>query len=233
MKDNKSLALAYNMKRKSKKMAMGGMAEKTGEPMVPMRKPDDKRLSKEDYMSGQWSGGQAPARKPDDRRLPEDEYMAQHFVDGGIVNQQDEDSNKQSSKRLSISNSQNLAPPQDDAAAREAAYQEKLKKMAMGGQIGGMSDDARASSIAEAIMRKRKAKMMAEGGMVDLDENAREDQENNMDQMNHEAAMKEIYDDSEISAQPEDSNEHGDDITADEHDMISKIRAKMRAKRGA
>lgn len=85
------------------------------------------------------------------------------------------------------------------------------------------------SSMAEAIMRKRKAKMMAEGGMVEDDNE--ESGSTPYDDMNEEAAMKELYDD-DVSAQPEDSNEHSDDIESDAYDMISEIRKKMRAKRG-
>lgn len=92
--------------------------------------------------------------------------------------------------------------------------------------------DDEADSIADAILRKRRnAKMMAEGGQVDLEENS-EEAPNFEDDASFEANGKEQYDDSQLSAQPQDSNEHGDDISADEHDMISRIRAKLRAKRG-
>lgn len=103
-----------------------------------------------------------------------------------------------------------------------------------GGEIGPedfMSDDERAGSIAEAIMQKRSRKKMADGGMVDREENT-EESPPDLDSLNIEAAGKELYDDSQISPQPEDSNEKGDMIDSDQHDMISQIRAKIKAKRG-
>lgn len=74
------------------------------------------------------------------------------------------------------------------------------------------------------IMNRRK--MMAEGGMVDLSENADEEY-NHADADNFAALKKENYSESDgldDLTSPMDSNEHGD--------MISKIRSKMRSKRG-
>jgi hypothetical protein len=88
----------------------------------------------------------------------------------------------------------------------------------------GIEHDA---SIAAAIMAKRKR--MADGGMVDLDLNAME-QPNDFDELN-EAALKENYDeDMHDVSQPMDSNEHGDEIDSDDHDMVSIIRRKMKLK---
>lgn len=92
------------------------------------------------------------------------------------------------------------------------------------------------SSAAEAIMAKRKAKAMAEGGMVDddqpdLEEDAMEGPAD-LDELNEDAAMKELYDDSQLSDQPEDSNLMGDDdLEMDKHDMIDAIRRKIKSKR--
>ena len=90
---------------------------------------------------------------------------------------------------------------------------------------------AQADSIASAIMSKRKAKKMAEGGMVSLEDNS-EESGNTLDDLNFEALGKEQYDDSQLGPDPMDSNEHGDNISSDAHDMISKIRSKMKSKRG-
>lgn len=91
------------------------------------------------------------------------------------------------------------------------------------------SDMDRPHTTAEAIMMKRKAKMMAEGGVVDIQDNGEEDP-NDYDSLNEEAGMKELYDDSQLEAQPMDSNEHGDSIDADAHDHISEMRKKMKAR---
>jgi hypothetical protein len=86
-------------------------------------------------------------------------------------------------------------------------------------------------SIADAIMGRRKAKMMADGGEVDIEDNGMEIPDE-FDDMNEDATLKELYDDNQLESQPEDSNEHGDGIESDLHDMISSIRKKMRLKRG-
>lgn len=86
-------------------------------------------------------------------------------------------------------------------------------------------------SMAEEIMMKHRAKKMADGGMVDIQENGEEDGSSPYDDMNEEAAMKELYDDAQLSPQPEDSNEHGHDLSdEDAHDMVSMIRKKLKMK---
>lgn len=79
-------------------------------------------------------------------------------------------------------------------------------------------------TLADKIMEKR---MYADGGMVDLDEES-EEHPNKYYDLNIEAAGKEQYDDEQLSSQPLDSNEKGDSIEHDKHDMIDKIRAKMK-----
>ena len=111
------------------------------------------------------------------------------------------------------------------------------KMMAKGGEVDDMDQDMSEeelehhASIASAIMaRTAKAKMMAEGGAVDLDENETE-QPNDMEHLG-EAALKEDYDASiDGIHQPEASNEHGHKIEdEDSHDMISRIMARMKSK---
>ena len=103
----------------------------------------------------------------------------------------------------------------------------KPVQKAHGGEIHPsdlMSDEERSESIVDAIMRKRK---MADGGMVDLEENS-EEEVNQYYGLNSKAADEPQYDDSQLEDQPMDSNEHGDDIESDKHDMVSRIRAKLR-----
>jgi len=97
------------------------------------------------------------------------------------------------------------------------------------------ADDAD-DSISGAVMRRRK--MMAKGGiiedgMVDIQENGCEMPAHlsPYDHDNEEAILKELYDDSQISDQPRNSNEHGDDIDSDKHDMVEQIRRKIMYKR--
>lgn len=91
-------------------------------------------------------------------------------------------------------------------------------------------EEHKPQSLAEAIMMKRHAKKMAEGGMVDIQSNGEEEGSTPYDDMNEEAAMKELYDDAQLSPQPEDSNEHGHDLSdEDAHDMVSMIRKKLKS----
>lgn len=102
------------------------------------------------------------------------------------------------------------------------------------------------ASMVASIMARRRARY-AQGGEIkshdsiysdessqaDLSRNADEDA-NEEDQSSFNALRKENYSESEGLRQldsPSDSNEDGREIEADEHDMISRIRAKMKAKR--
>lgn len=88
---------------------------------------------------------------------------------------------------------------------------------------------ASGGSVADAIRMKKK--MYSDGGMVDIQENGEEEGSSPYDRQNMEAVKKELYDDDQISEQPEDSNEHGDDIEEDKHDMVGAIRKKIKSKR--
>lgn len=188
-----------------KKYAYGGAAEDTNEPAVPRPKSDDKRFPEDEYMSEKWSKGSPPASKPDDSRPPEDEYMADHFADGGDVDE----------------HYSNIA---DAILARKRKAKEMLSE----------AQDANREARNSGYLKESEDKSYAEGGEVDLSENA-DEEPNNEDQMSYEALKKENYSETagldEIHS-PMDSGQHGDDIDHDEHDMVESIRRKMRAKRG-
>ncbi len=104
-------------------------------------------------------------------------------------------------------------------------------RLAHGGEVEDHYD-----SIADAILaKKRKAKMMAEGGMVDLSRNADEDL-NQEDQQSFEAGRKENYSESEgleDLTSPMDSNEHSPEHEPmDVHDesIVDSIRRKKKAR---
>ncbi len=101
---------------------------------------------------------------------------------------------------------------------------------AEGGSIEQEADEEHHESLAAAIMAKKKR--MASGGEVDLDLNAME-QPNEFYHQNEEEALKENYDEPiHRMSQPEDSNEHGHELSdEDAHDMVSKIRNLMKSKR--
>ncbi len=95
---------------------------------------------------------------------------------------------------------------------------------------GRSPDMSEPHDMISKIMHRRK---MAEGGKVDLSENADEEY-NHADEDNMGALKKENYSESDgldDLTSPMDSNEHGDDIDSDEHDMVRKIRAKLRSLR--
>lgn len=142
------------------------------------------------------------------------------------------------------SDNDEMAPPEDEFMAGHFAD---------GGEISPMDEEMEEhhASISAAIMAKR-AKlhemvasgamdedhagedMMADGGQVDLDENAMEEPNGYYD-LNEHAALKENYDEGMHDAtDPMDSNEHGDEREAsaeNKHDMVTAIRTKMGKKR--
>lgn len=98
------------------------------------------------------------------------------------------------------------------------------KKMADGGMV------ERPSSMAMAVMQKRKANMAPASG----DDG---DGLNDYDEQNAEAGMKELYDDQDLNDFPmvPGSSEIGDEREADRQNklgMVQSIRAKLKAKRG-
>lgn len=101
---------------------------------------------------------------------------------------------------------------------------------AKGGEVHEMDSFERPNTLAEAIMNSRKDKMYAEGGMADIEDNG-EEMSNDLDDLNEDAVKKELYDDSQLEAQPMDSNEDGDSIDSDAYDMVSAIRKKIRSNR--
>lgn len=121
-------------------------------------------------------------------------------------------------------------------------HAKELAAFAKGGQVMNpkleqsheepSEDDMPYDNISDHIMAKKKKKMMADGGEVDLDNNAREFG-NAEDDMSWNALRKENY--SEESAltdatSPEDSNEHGRTLSdADAHDMVDTIRKKLKS----
>lgn len=202
-----SLAIAFNIKRKNKKKKMyeGGVvsskeAQETQEPGVPQRKSDDMRPSKE-------------------------EYMADHFAYGGEAEDDGEPAMPQPKP-------DNYREPEDEYMSERMtngeppARKPDNKRPPMDEYMADHFSDG--GSVADSIMRKRK--MMANGGEVDLSENA-EEEPNNEDQMSFEALKKENYSESaglDELDQPMDSNEHGHELSdEDMHDKAEQMRSKV------
>lgn len=102
-----------------------------------------------------------------------------------------------------------------------ASIMSKRRKYAKGGEITEEGDP---------IMSKDSMKS-DDSDQVDLRRNTQEDA-NMEDQASFDALRKENYSDSYMDRnQPKDSNEHGDDIDSDDHDMVETIRRKYAMKR--
>lgn len=120
------------------------------------------------------------------------------------------------------------AEEENSLARRMIEAEHEREALANGGLVSFEESEEYNSpvSIADEIMRKRR---MSDGGQVDLEANS-EESPNFEDQQSFKANGKEQYDLSQLDPQPEDSNEHGDDIDSDEHDMVSQIRRKMKSR---
>lgn len=207
-----NLAIAYNTQRmagrRSHKMAKGGMAGPEQPPDIKCAHGGPMKCHAGCYAEGGMAerpGATAtgepgvPSRKPDDTRLAESDYMGKDW-DGGP-----------DYKHADLS----MGPNKDEYDAEQW--------VAHGGRIS-----ERAKSIADAIMSaKKKAKMMADGGEVDLDNEEDASPLTTYEDDNADTAHEDIYDDDPLDDQPEDSNEHGDS-EEDDDDMISKIRKRMK-----
>ena len=256
---DQALAIAYDVKRRNrKKMAKGGMIP-TPKPAqkgmineeLSIEAADKKRSEHPAHLESQLDEKQM--------RPAKDEYMANRmggrFAKGGMINEivsmsRAEEDGEEHPEGLEEDDDQ-MHPPVDEYMASRMGG-----RFAHGGMINEDLDremrmqpepeeeDEHEASLVAAIMAKRRKanpepgddymngrRMMAQGGdVVDIEENG-EEEPNQYYGINREI-LKENYDsDFEDMEQPKDSNEHGDDIESDSHDMVSQIRRKMRAKR--
>ncbi len=237
----------YRMMAQGGVAEVDGMAQEDGYTGTPPRKADDHRFPTDEYMStDKWSKGNPPSRKPDDERPTDEEMASTYFAEGGKAMEidpitDDELENELSKKPMKADK---YSPDQDPGA--DAIEPEPF---AEGGEAEGHYD-----SVASAIMAKKRKKF-ADGGTVDLDENAQEEF-NNEDQMSFNALRKENYSENAGLKQmgsPVNSNQNGrnlpdedshdmadefrsdvdyDERPADDTDMLNSIMRKMRAKRG-
>lgn len=127
-------------------------------------------------------------------------------------------------------------------AADEDQDDAGLNMYAEGGDVEGESDDHHTGTMADMIAKRLAHHMhkMAKGGEVgdrpiDRDNNATE-QDNYEDDLSFDALGKKVYDDEQLSDQPMDSNETGDEEEKDsenKHDqsLISAIRKRLSSKK--
>lgn len=246
-----SIAIAYSVARKNKKkMAKGGMVgdeattekeanidnAKSSEEMAMIKGHEAKDQDGDQWTDNTWSkqASESKSAKPSevDEEFDDEKRTS---IDSAHT---DEEMNmeKESSTDPMHIDADHDEDIEDAKFAKGGKVQKnpKLEQSKMEPHPSDlMTDDERAGSIADMIMAKKKK--MAEGGEVDLSENA-DEEPNHEDDLSFEALKKENYSESagldELDS-PMDSNEHGDKLSdADEHNssMIDKIRSKMKAK---
>jgi len=171
-----------------------------------------------------------------------EEYDAQHFAKGGMSDfdrlmhpvetfKEAMQPNKTDYNKGDDTGKQKTAPDDYDPSI-SAGENKALLGHAEGGMLDEEEMDERHNSLAAAIMARKRRKMMAEGGQVDLEKNNAEESPNEYYRQNEHEALKENYDQDLWHADdPMDSNEHGDNLDEDEHDMVSSIRRKMKSRR--
>lgn len=219
-----NLAIAYSIKRKnSKKMAKGGpvSAQNESRPMPDQtfndaadarRSSAKKKLSGDSVsnrLSDQLTSKKSPSTEIDEDFSTEDKATANNAGTSEEMNMHQESSNDP----LGV----NAEHGEDD---------EDALLMAQGGEV-----EDHYESIADAILsKKRKVKQMSDGGQVDLEANSRES--NNVeDDLSFNALLKEQYDDSQLSRQPMNSNEHSpehDEVDVNDRSLVGQIRRKIK-----
>lgn len=169
----------------------------------------------------------------------ESEYMAGYFAEGGEVEYDEYGYPKKTPQATPTPKPKNEFHDTGKGIEDTSGFQKK----AFGGSVEDEMEDEHHDSVAAAIMAKREREMpssdsdedhmMAEGGEVDIDENAEE--QPNMFYRRNQEALKENYDsDMDSLTEPTDSNEMADpreENEENEHDMIDRIRSKANVRR--
>lgn len=242
-----AIAIAYSVQKKNKaKKSYGGMTpgySDGGEIRAASERPseDEKRKRSQDMLDAHETehGPELDARR--EHMVSEDESDSREhdMLTGPTSHSEELDARKESMSGIDSSHTDRDEDMLDSKPTRHSDEKragttrtsaddartdrdEDMLRMAHGGEV--------AKSIAEAILHKKR--MLAQGGEI-LEENS-EESPNIEDQLSFDALRKENY--SEHSAlddltSPMDSNEHGHDLPdEDSHDMVDRIRAKIKSK---
>jgi hypothetical protein len=244
----KSLPLAYSVQRQSKKkMARGGIVEGKDDKGSISRNSGDKAPGEDKWTDTpglEAAGKLSPTKLSQpktasnssafDRRSKE-MHMDEHDIEDKFA---PAPYDQEPSKRHNEIHEMDQEGGEDMQKPHSTADAIMRARMARGGMVKhkrpmeeDMAEHMEPLSIADGVMQKRK--MMAEGGAVDLEDNQEEVSSDlsPYDDRN-EAVLKEHYGDELSDLDHSDSDdEHGDDIEADIHDMVSQIRKKMMSKR--
>lgn len=213
-----AIAISYAVKRKNqrkhqpqseepmkiKKIAEGGLIRPTG----PFKAKTQKMMEREEEIPKIDEEMDEPVSAEEEAETPK-------FAKGGRIPDEAKAENLEASRRDMGWGKIIVKAEGGEVPEHEAAETEKEEEM------------EHAASIASAIMARREAKKMADGGMIDIEEN-NEEEPNQFYRLNKEALDHNFDSDIMDMEQPEDSNEHGDDIEHDRHDRIAAIRRRMK-----
>lgn len=218
-----NLAIAYSIKRKANHMSKGGIAKEYGAgPEKDLEPHMGSGYAKGGMVSEEYGAGPEKDLEPhmspireSYKSVPEDEYDADSFQDGSDVSMK------------------GIRMAQGGEVSSQALHPDEYSH--------NMIEDSEyePESIADAIRNRRAARMakggraMAEGGQVDLEANS-EESPNMEDQYSFRANGKEQYDLDQADYSKDDSEigDPSEERQENEHDMISSLRSKIRAKRG-
>ena len=217
-----NLAIAYSVQRKAKKkMAAGGFVKDD-------QSKEESMKSESPAMKSLGSSSIHNFSKDDGSKKLDRKSLTQESMDTESEHSKPEAMDHEDDDRLLDQSMAEESPEMGHHYAdHETDDQEKSESI----ESESPPHDEHYASIADAIMAKAKSKRFADGGMVDIEENEEpeyesEDEENGVE---HASRFGEHMED---KSQPMDSNEHGDLLDSDDHDMIDTIRRKIMAKRG-
>lgn len=252
---NQNLATAYSVQRKSKrkKMKDGGGVESGSSDAAGKSGPKftgDNAMAEGASQFGQAlvKGGKKLMGEPSEGAAPK---MGPGLAKGGAVeDDMDEKMDLEDNVNRMVENRPwegSKLQQKVNTMTNSMPGEEDAEKFAHGGKVCGHChgkghmeeemeeyeddmEEPKHKSLAEAIISKMKFKKLAEGGEVD-GEFSNEEGPGMRRKTNIDA--KEFDTDEEgYDGQPEDSNEHGDDLSdADAHDMVSMIRKKLKSLR--
>lgn len=212
---------------KKRKMAMGGevlSAKYEARPMPDNEYNDSEEVSRNSSAKPPHNDSWTDRSTVEDAQRPSPHKLSQPEGGGSEMLHEDEEDLEESAAPGNPG-SQPKEAYDEEGADREGPKVHPMPRFADGGMI-----DEDNMSISDAIRRRRREQDAPSGdGMVDLEENS-EEMPNQYDEIDGKVAHEEQYDDSQLSSQPEDSNEHGGMSEEDEHDLdlISSIRRKMK-----
>ena len=229
-----NLAIAYNVQRqnKKKKMAEGGVAiSAPAEHMVNEESMTPEEMKMLDGFRKHIKMGGTADNFSMEGRPDADRGNKEMLAEGGVadfehdkmvtIDDEKDTADMKMLKGFKPGHEKVLDAKMEHHVDEDDRTPEDMEMLAEGG------------SIAEMIRAKRKRKMMADGGEVDLKWNGKEHL-NEEDDLSFDAGRKDriMGEDLDKIKQPMDSNEHADKLSdEDAHDMISKIRARMKMRK--